>query len=48
MTFKHQKQNSYLFGGQCANVAQNCPDMIFGVTSDTDGNPVLTEKKNFF
>lgn len=45
MTFKHQRQISYPLGGQCANVAQNYTDMISGVTSDTEGNPVLTEKK---
>lgn len=45
MTFKHQRQISYPLGGQCANVAQNCTDMISSVTSDTERNPVLIEKK---
>lgn len=44
MTFKHQRQISCPLGGQCANVAQNCTDLIPGVTSDTEENPVLTEK----
>lgn len=47
MTFKHQRQITYPLGGQSANVAQNCTDMISCVTSDTEGNPVLTEKKGF-
>lgn len=48
MTFKHQRQNSYPLGGQCANVAQNCTDIISDVASDTEGNPAVTEKKRRF
>lgn len=47
MTFKHQRQNSYPLGGQCANVAQNCTDIISDVASDTERNPAVTEKKRF-
>lgn len=47
MTFKHQRQSSYPLGGQCVNVAQNCTDIISDVTSDTEGNPAVTEKKRF-
>ena len=45
MTFKHQRQISCALGGQCANVAQNHTEVISDVTSDTEGNPDLPEKK---